>query len=114
MKHRYAKICRAFLVSAVLALPVVQGCATEQNPRVDAAVDDQPFQAWLNGLVSQIDANPRYKRLPLDTTDSREAFLVLLHDTYHHRVSKEEFSQRVNSQFPSHQYETSFIVSRLP
>lgn len=114
MKYRYANICRAFLVSAVLVLPVVQGCATERNPRIAAAVDDQPFQAWLNGLVSQIEANPQYKRLPLDTTESRETFLVLLHDTYHHRVSKEEFSRRVNSQYPGHQYETSFLVSRLP
>ncbi|MBV7483874.1 hypothetical protein [Bordetella sp. BOR01] len=114
MNTRFRKASLAALTALVLALPLVQGCASSQDPRVEAAVADEPFYDWFNKLVSQIEADPKYKRIPIDTKPESNEFLVLLHDTYRHKITKQEFVQRVNTQYPGHDYETSFIVSRLP
>lgn len=115
MNSRYKKARIAALIFCTLGLPLVQGCSSaSQDPRVVSAVADKPFYAWFNQLISQIKDDPGYKRLPIDTEAQSNDFLVLLHDTYRHTISKQEFAQRVNSQYPGHQYETDFIVSRLP
>lgn len=114
MSNRYTRLSRAFLMAAILGLPLAQGCATNQAPRIAAAVEDKPFQDWLDQLISQIKGSPHYKRIPIDTAEQQNEFLVLLHDAYRHRISKQDFAQRVNNQYPDHQSETSLIVSRLP
>lgn len=99
------------LLGAVLT---VQGCASSTDPRMQAAVDDKPFYAWFTGLVDQIKADPSYKRIPLDTSEQKNEFMKWMRDTYHHKISKPEFMQRVESRYPGHQYETNFIIQRLP
>lgn len=114
MSNRYIRLSRAFLIAAFLTLPLAQGCAAKQDPRITAAVEDKSFQDWFDQLIGQIKANPQYKRIPIETEAQQNEFLALLHDAYRHRISKQEFAQRVNSQYPNHQSETSFIVSKLP
>ncbi|MDH1321653.1 hypothetical protein N5C39_25320 [Enterobacter bugandensis] len=113
MKRAYKRHSMIALAIFLFSILMLQGCVY-QDPRVDAAVEDKPFYSWFNKLVSQIEKDPIYKRIPIDTTTQSNEFLVLLHDTYRHRVTKEEFSQRINTQYPDHQYETAFIVARLP
>lgn len=107
---RHSVIALAIFLFGIL---VLQGCVN-QDSRVVAAVEDKPFYSWFNKLVSQIEKDPTYKRIPIDTTAQSNEFFVLLHDTYRHRVTKEEFSHRINTQYPNHQYETAFIVARFP
>ncbi|MEW5561940.1 hypothetical protein AB1287_17105 [Enterobacter asburiae] len=114
MERRYNKLSIAGLIFCALTLPLAQGCATNQDPRVEAAVADKPFYDWFNNLISQIKADPSYKRLPIDSKAQSNDFLALLHTAWQHKISKREFTQRVNSQYPGHEYETSFIVARLP
>lgn len=114
MKMRVGNFGRAALLACALALPAMQGCATNTDPRVAAAVDDKPFYAWFNKLVDQIKADSNYKRIPIDTKAEEEQFLVWLHDTYHHRMTKQEFAAAVNGRYPNHQNEVSFIVARFP
>jgi hypothetical protein len=114
MKMKVSKFGRAALLACVLVVPVIQGCATNTDPRVAAAVDDKPFYTWFNGLVDQIKADPNYKRMPIDTEAEANQFMVELHDAYRHRISKKDFAALQNSRYPNHQNEVSFIVSRLP
>lgn len=105
---------RAVLLACVLAMPVIQGCAANTDPRVVAALEDKPFSAWFDSLVEQIKADPNYKRMPVDTEAEANQFMVELHDAYRHRISKKDFAALQNSRYPNHQNEVSFIVSRLP
>lgn len=114
MKMIASKFGRAALLACVLVVPSIQGCATNTDPRVAAAVDDKPFYTWFNGLVDQIKADPNYKRMPIDTEAEVNQFLVELHDAYRHRITKKDFAALLNDRYPNHQNEVSFIVSRLP
>lgn len=116
MMTRFGRASATVVTAFALTIPLLQGCATSSpsDPRVVAAETDKPFNSWLNTLLTQVKADPKYRRLPLDTEAQEEEFMVWLHNAYHHRVTKEEFSAWVNSQYPNHQYEVSFIVSRLP
>lgn len=106
---RIVLVCAAISMSAGL----VQGCASPDS-RMQAAVDDQPFHTWFLGLVDQIKADPRYNRIPLDTSDRTGEFMQWLHDAYRHKITKAQFAQLVQARYPGHQYETDFIVKRLP
>ncbi len=75
---------------------------------------DKPFQDWLDTLVNQIKADPKYKRIPLDTSAQQEEFTVWLHNAYRKRVTKQEFASWVNGKYPGYQYEVGFITARLP
>lgn len=114
MKMTAGSFSRAFMLACVLALPTIQGCATNANPRVTAAVEDEPFYAWFNRLVDQVKADPNYRRIPIDTKADEEQFLIWLHDTYRHRMTKQEFADLVNGRYPNHRNEVAFIVSRFP
>jgi len=114
MKMKVGKFGRAVLLACVLAVPAIQGCATNTDPRVEAAVEDKPFSAWFDSLVEQIKADPSYKRMPIDTEAEANQFLVSLHDAYRHRIAKQDFATLLNSRYPNHRNEVAFIVSRLP
>ncbi|HYG46247.1 MAG TPA: hypothetical protein VEA17_25240 [Bordetella sp.] len=116
MVIRFSRVSAAVLTTFALAMPLLQGCATssQNDPRVVAAGMDKPFNDWLDTLVSQIKADPKYKRLPLDTTAQQEEFTVWLHNAYHHRITKQEFASWMDGQYPGHQYEVAFIIARLP
>ncbi len=115
MKMKVGNFGRAVLLACVLAVPAIQGCATNtDDPRVVAAVEDKPFSAWFDSLVDQIKADPNYKRMPIDTEAEANQFMVELHDAYRHRISKKDFAALLNSRYPNHQNEVSFLVSRLP
>lgn len=97
-----------------LSLPLMQGCAREENAAVMTAVEDKAFNDWSNNVIKQIEADPKYKRIPIDTTEESADFIVLMHDAFRKKISHKMFFQRVNARYPDHQYEISFIVSRLP
>ena len=97
-----------------LTLPFLQSCAHAQSSAAMTALDDKPFNDWTNSLMKQIKADPQYKRLPLDNSYQTDEFIVLLHDAYRKKISKNEFSKQISTQYPGHQYEATFIVSRLP
>jgi hypothetical protein len=109
------RVARMVLVFAAVSVSasLVQGCASP-DPRMQAAVTDQPFHTWLLGLTDQIKADPDYKRIPLDTSDQTSEFTQWLHDAYRHKITKTQFAQLVQSRYPGHQYETDFIIKRLP
>lgn len=114
MNSPLKKLSSAVLLGFALSVPFIQGCTTAQDPGVSAAVEDKQFYSWFNNLTDQIKADPKYKRIPIDTKAQSNEFLVWLHDAYRKKITKHEFTQRVNSTYPNHEYETSFIVSRLP
>ncbi|HEJ9096986.1 TPA: hypothetical protein ACOQZT_003212 [Serratia odorifera] len=113
MKNKRLILIGSFFIA--LCLPLVQGCSTPTtNPQVVSAMADKPFSDWFDRLLSQIKSDRQYQRIPIETTEKSEEFIILLHDTYRHKVTKAEFTQQMKSQYPGHDYEISFITSRLP
>lgn len=106
----------AVLLAVALTLPLIAGCATShtEDPRVVAAEMDEGFNAWLQRLMGQVQADPTYKRIPLDTKSQRDEFIVWLHSAYHKKVTKQELANWINGKYPNHQHETAFILSKLP
>lgn len=102
------------LAALALSISFLYGCATTNDPQVIAAVQDKQFLSWLDDLTSQAKANPKYDRMPINTKAQEDQFLVWLHDAYRERISKHDLMRNINSTYPNHEYETSFIVSRLP
>ena len=117
MTLRFNKISIGLVVSLVLSVSVLQGCtapAAKMSSSAAAAVEDKQFDAWFDNLISQIKANPKYDRMPINTKAQETEFLVWLHEAYRKTITKHELMRRINSTYPNHEYETSFIVSRLP
>ncbi|MGH8842835.1 MAG: hypothetical protein ACREX1_09135, partial [Advenella sp.] len=81
MNIRFKKISSAIAIGLALSVPLIQGCASTSNdPRAIAAVEDKPFNAWFDNLVNQIQADPKYNRIPIDTKVQQNEFLVWLHE----------------------------------
>jgi len=115
MKKRFKKISTAIVIGFAFSVPLIQGCAsTSHDSRAVAAVEDKQFDAWFDNLVNQIKADPKYKRMPIDTTEQQDEFLVWIHEAYLHQITKDELTRRIKSRYPNHEYESSFITSRLP
>jgi len=115
MNIRFKKFSSAIAIGLALSVPLIQGCASTSNDtRATAAVEDKQFNAWFDNLVNQIKADPKYKRMPLDTKVQQNEFLVWLHDAYRKKTSKQALTQKINSAYPGHAYEASFIASKLP
>jgi len=115
MNIRFRKISSAIAIGLALSVPLIQGCASTSNdPRATAAVEDKQFNAWFDNLVNQIKADPKYKRIPIETKAKQNEFLVWLHDAYRKKTSKQELTKKINSAYPGHAYEASFIASKLP
>ena len=114
MRLSIRQLGRGVMLSLALTIPLIQGCATAQDGRVVAAQQDTSFTTWLDGLLVQIKANPKYDRLPINSKAQEDQFLVWLHDAFRGQISKHDLMRNINSTYPGHEYETSYIVSRLP
>lgn len=116
MNTRFKKISSAVAIAFALSLPSIQAYAASSHVDANAAAAeaDKPFVDWSNKLTSQIKADSKYKRIPLDTTAQQNEFVVWMHNAYRHRITKQEFASWVNSHYLNHRYETAFIVARLP
>ncbi len=116
MSTRFKKAGLVLAAALAFSLPLMQGCASSQqeDPRVAAAEVDKPFRDWMDRLLDQVEANPDYRRIPLDTKAQQDQFLVWMHDAYRHRITRQEFASRVSSEYPDHRNEAAFIASKLP
>lgn len=94
------------------AAPAVQAesIATEYR----AVQQDSAFTGWLKTLLAKVQADPEYRRLPLDSDAQTEEFEVKLHETYRGVLSKAEFARWADAKYPGHAYEVGVITGALP
>lgn len=95
----------------VLALLCMASCAS--TPFGDT-INDKPFVNWFMATTQQVKADPRYQRIPLDTTDQSHEFVVWMHALYRQQMTPAQFEQQVDAKYPGHSYESHFIVQCLP
>ncbi|WP_175170269.1 hypothetical protein [Achromobacter kerstersii] len=116
MNLRLRRTCITLAASVALSMTLLQGCAADsrKEQKFVAMEQDKSFVAWRDRLISDIKADPTYKRVPLDSEAQTDEFLLWLYDAYHHRVSKQEFSSWMNGQYPGHQHEVAFITAKIP
>ena len=65
-----------------------------------SAMADKPFVDWYATLARQINADPSYRRIPLDTTDQAQEFVGWMHQAYRGEMSHEQFAQTVHARYP--------------
>lgn len=125
MNIRINKLTSRLLLAVLMSVPFIQGCTTAADEAVNQmtttqqiklieAGEDKQFNEWYNRLLAQIKADPTYKRMPVDTKKQELDLYVWLHEAYSKKIAKQELTNRLNSAYPNHNYEISFIVSRLP
>lgn len=105
----------AILSAIVLAGQVVPAAHAESvSAEARAAMSDPQFVTWLKGLMSEVQADPKYKRLPLDTDAQTEAFEAKLHEAYRGVITRGEFAAWAGKTYPGHSYEIGVISRALP
>lgn len=99
------RIATAVLLG-VLALPV--GAA-------GGAAHGQSLDEWITvTLVDKVKANPRYKRIPIDTQAAADEFRDWMRALWLQRISPDEFKRMIAQKYPGHDYEADFIVANMP
>lgn len=110
-KMAYRKTTAILLSAAML---VAQGCSSQTDVQQSMAFQEDPaFAAWLRSLLQKVQADPEYKRLPLDTEAQSAEFEAKLHQLYRGQISKAAFSSWLNTTYPGHAYELGVILGAL-
>lgn len=95
------RMMSAVILSAVLmAAHGASVKADTVSASVRAAQDDAAFQSWLQALLVRIQADPKYRRLPLDTEARTAAFEVKLHEAYRGSLTPAEFVAWADRAYP--------------
>lgn len=109
------RMTAALILTAVLmAVPGTSVNANTVAASTRAAQEDAAFQSWLQALLERIQADPRYRRLPLDTKAQTDAFLAKLHEAYRGSLTHADFVAWADHTYPGHDYEIGVIRGALP
>ncbi|HMN76853.1 MAG TPA: hypothetical protein PKC97_12355 [Burkholderiaceae bacterium] len=108
-----ALLCAMLACSVCAAQPAVPYDSTAAEAR--SAAHDDVFNHWVAGdLAERVKADPRYRRIPLDTGAAVQQFTGWLHALYRQRMTPQEFRTTVLKMYPGHEYEVDFIILALP
>lgn len=102
------------LTVVLMAAPGISVRADTAAASARAVQNDAAFQSWLQALLGRIQADPKYRRLPLDTAAQTSAFEVKLHEAYRGILSPAEFVAWADHAYPGHAYEIGVIRGALP
>ncbi len=100
----------ATLIAGIAPAAMAENVAAEAR----AAQRDVAFTGWLKSLLARVQADPKYRRLPLDTDAQTEEFEARLHEAYRGLITSAEFTTWADSRYPGHQYELGVISGALP
>ncbi len=104
------------MVIAVLFI-ALSGCATTQTDSSLADANDpekvKAFEAKLKEVVKEVDKNPNYKRIPLDTKEDQEWFLNQAFPYWDNQISKEEFINEGLKRFPEYRDSFEFLAEKF-
>lgn len=100
---KYLSIATAFLIALFS-----QGCSSS------VASDNSAFNNWLNSAVEKIQqSSPNYRRIPIDTDKQVNAFTEVSYKFYKKEITKAEFIQRMESQYPSYSVSIKTLADAL-
>ena len=105
---------RKIIMAGCLSTLTLIGAAALPISAANAANHQQGFNEWIIAVSKEAAADPQYKRIPLDTDAQVKNFTALAEQLYARSISPDDFRQAVSAQYPGHEYEIAFIVSRLP
>lgn len=104
----------AILTAMLMAGQGVPAFAENLAAAAQDAQQDAAFQSWLQALLGKVQADPKYRRLPLDTEAQTTAFEARLHEAYRGIVSPADFVAWADRTYPGHAYELGVISGALP
>lgn len=93
-----------FLVLGALSLPA---CSMP-------AYLDSDYLSWLKEVSQEIEKNPDYKRIPIDTKDQQEDYLKLAHKAFNKEISTADFISEMSDRYPEHLSSIVWLSEQLP
>ena len=78
------------------------------------SVEDADFLYWYREMISASDANPQYRRIPINSPSGQKAFNDLLENAYFGRITTEQFVQTATGWYPDSETSIRIIASFLP
>lgn len=73
---------------------------------------DAGYQKWMQGVVEKIKAKPDYKRLPLDTKQSVEAFVEVDYKFYKGDITVEQYKMALLSKYPGYAETINWLAAQ--
>lgn len=108
------KTTAVILTAILMAGAAVPAGAENVAAEAGAAQSDAAFTSWLKGLLAKVQADPKYKRLPLDTDAQTTEFEAKLHEAYRGIITPAEFVAWADHKYPGHAYELGVLSGSLP
>jgi len=106
-----------FIMVIKVLLIALNGCATPHTDTSIAGADDpgkvKAFEAKLNEVVKEVDKDPNYRRIPLDTKEDQEWFLSKAFPYWDNQISKEEFINEGLKRFPEYRDSFKFLAEKF-
>lgn len=109
------------LLLGILALPASAAGQTARSadaaaaPSYRLAARAQSFDDWVTvTLADKVKADPKYRRIPLDTKPAAEEFGAWMLELWSQQITADEFKRRVDRKYPGHEYEVYFIIANMP
>lgn len=84
--------------------------ASDLPPQIEA---DKGFMTCYASLADMVKADKRYKRIPLDTEEQANAFVVQLHKLYIGQSTDVAFYAWMSMNYPGHDYEQVVISEHV-
>jgi hypothetical protein len=108
---------KKLVFSLVVALFVLNGCTTlKLNQALADANDPQVVKAYenkLNEIVKEIQSDPNYVRIPLNTKKDQDWFITQAFLFWDKKISKDEFLKRGEEKFPGYKSSFKYVADRL-
>jgi hypothetical protein len=95
----------------------ISACATllPDPPNADKYSDEQlkDFKEKIAEIAKISQEDPRYNRIPLDSTEDQKSFLEIALEYWTGDMDRDQFISEGNRRFPGHQYEFNVVADHL-
>lgn len=79
----------------------------------EVAEDQYNYEAKMRNIARQIPSDKKYKRISLNTTESKKWFKDLTYRLWSGSINRTEFIAEGLKRYPTHKYEFEFVADRL-
>ena len=90
------------------SLKLNQAVADAHDPKVVAA-----YEKTLNNVVKEIQNDPTYKRIPLDSKAESDWFITQAFLYWDKKISREEFVKRGVVKYPEYKESFEYLADRI-
>ena len=104
-------------IGLLLFAPI--GCASGGNEQdVDnpeaLSIEEADFLFWYREMITATDANPNYRRIPINSPSQQQRFNQLIEAAYFGQITADDFVRTATSWYPDYETSIRIIASYIP